>query len=242
MWDFLFRALTHIPDYIGIVHSHELTLVEQKLEGNDVHSFIFSSAKPLTWKAGQHGIFTLPNQTISGKTWRAFSIASSPKEGHVMISTIVPETASDFKQKLVTLQPGDTITMRGPFGEFHTHNAPTQIVGIAGGIGITPLRAIAYEIANNFNQTNSLQLIYAGKNNYFTYLIDCEIFAQHPRINIVYVNTPDEVNTAIDSAVETHKQTALYYVSGSPGMIGAIRKRLQDAGIKQVINDPFKGY
>jgi len=132
--------------------------------------------------------------------------------------------------------------MRGPFGEFHLNNTQKHVVAIAGGIGVTPLRAIMIEIANDLHPDVTIELIYAGKNGYFTYHDSCQDFCQHPNISITYVNTPEEVNAAIDTAVEKYKNTASYYISGSPGMIGAIKKRLRDAHIKRIVNDPFKGY
>ena len=132
--------------------------------------------------------------------------------------------------------------MHGPFGEFHLDNTAKHIVSIAGGIGITPLRAIMVELANDLHPDVTFELIYAGKNDYFTYKKVCQEFSTHQNISIMYVNTPDEVNAAVDSAVKTHQNAATYYISGSPGMIGAVKKRLLESGVSNIINDPFKGY
>jgi len=242
MFDFLFRAICHPGDYCGILKRHTLVFSEKKDEGNGNYSFLFTPQTPLTWKAGEHGVFTLPDKNVSGKKWRAFSIASSAIENEIRIGTSIPPTPSNFKQNMLDLRPGDTMQMNGPFGEFHLENCSKHIVAIAGGIGITPLRAIMVEIANDLHPDVTLELIYAGKNNYFTYNRSCEAFSNHENISITYVNTPDEVNAAIDQAVQTNQNNATYCISGSPGMIGAIKKRLASAGIKHIINDPFKGY
>lgn len=177
---------------------------------------------------------------MQGKKLRAFSIASSQHENEVKIATIISNTPSDFKQKLFALEPGEEILLNGPFGEFHV--APgTTMVGIAGGIGITPFRAVAYEIVNGHIDA-TLTLIYAGKNNYFAFKEEFDKFANHPNITVIYVNTPYEVNAEIKQVVSFLKNKATYYISGSPGMIGAIRKALTEQGVKKIINDPFKGY
>jgi len=242
MLDFFLRALSSPFDYSGMLKKHTLVFRECIDEGNRNFSFIFDSQPIITWKAGQHGVFTLPGQNVSGKKWRAFSVASSAIENEVRIGTTIPPHPSDFKQKMLDLSPGETIDMRGPFGEFHLNNCGTQVVAIAGGIGITPLRAMMVELANNLHPDVSFELIYAGKDNYFAYHTACAEFNNHPNISITYVNTPDEVNTAVDTAVSTYQNAATYYISGAPGMISAIKKRLSKAGIKKIVNDPFKGY
>ena len=143
---------------------------------------------------------------------------------------------------MFNLNPKDTIDMRGPFGEFHLNNSNMQVVAIAGGIGITPMRAMMVELTNDLHPGVSFELIYAGKDNYYAYHAACTEFNNHPNISITYVNTPDEVNQALDVAVNSHQNTATYYISGSPRMIDAIQKRLSKAGIKKIVHDPFKGY
>lgn len=242
MWDFLLNTLKHPSDYLGILKTNTLVFSHRIDEGNGYYSFIFKPTKPLTWKAGEHGVFTMPDKVINGKAWRAFSIASSATENEIKIGTNIPVEVSDFKAKLMALTAGDKIKMHGPFGEFHLHNKTQQVVGIAGGIGITPFRALMHEIANNQIPGVNLHLIFAGRDNYFTYEAEIRSFSEHPNISTVFINTPDEVNANIDSSVAEFGNNAEYFVSGSPGMIGAVKKTLKEKGIKQIYNDPFKGY
>ncbi|MCD5381589.1 MAG: FAD-dependent oxidoreductase, partial [Candidatus Pacebacteria bacterium] len=210
-------------------------------EGGDTHSFVFEVPKNLSWEAGQHGIFTIPKRRVEGRKWRAFSVASSEKEGVIRIATHICDEPSDFKKKLLELVPGDTINMRGPFGEFHVVKTK-HAIGIAGGIGVTPLRAIAYEIANDIITDVTLDLIYAGKNGRYTFQNDWTEFEKHSKINVYYVDTADEVNDALDSKAQTFKNHASYYISGSPGMARALHNRLKSQGVTKIISDPFEGY
>lgn len=235
------RVLHHPFDYAGYLNKKSLTFIEHKDEGGCCHSFLFEVPRDTAWKAGQHAIFNLPTKSVEGKKWRAFSLASSPHEKVIRITTTILDNPSDFKQKLLSLQPGQHVTMNGPFGEFHVSHGST-IVGIAGGVGITPFRAIAYEIATGYLKDVALTLIYGGKNNYFTFKEDFDRFAQHPKINIIYVNTPEEVNEEINKAASFLKNKATYFISGSPRMIDSVKKNLKDLGIKKIVNDPFKGY
>lgn len=241
MFDFLLRALTHPFDYVTMCNKHTLVLAEVITESENIYSFIFKLEKPISWKAGQHGVFYFPHTKITGKTWRPFSIASSSEEGILRIAIIIKENPSDFKRNLLLLNPGDTLMMNGPFGEFHTSEKIHQIIGIAGGIGITPFRAILKDISGGSIRDTNITLIYSAIDSY-TFKDEIEALTQHPSIAVVYTKTPEEVNQALDAQVQLHGNSASYFVSGSPGMIGAIKKTLREKGIKKIVNDPFKGY
>jgi ferredoxin-NADP reductase len=241
MFDFLIRALLHPIDYHTTFNKRTLVLQKIICESDDIYSFSFKSEIPITWKAGQHGIFRFPHTKITGKTWRAFSIASAPEEGVIRIATIIKENPSDFKKHLLSLEQGDTLIMNGPFGEFRTSEKITQIVGIAGGIGITPFRALIKSIASGTIADTKLTLIYSAVGTH-TFKKEFDQLAQDPAIEIVYTTTPEEVHAALDTQIALHKNNATYFVSGSPGMISAIRATLQSKGIIKIVSDPFKGY
>jgi len=241
MWDVIIRALRHPLDYMGVIWRRTLVLQEVVQESDEIFSFIFKPKHPVRWKAGQHGIFMFKNTAIAGKFWRAFSIASSSHEGVIRISTIIKQEPSDFKKHLRALSVGDEIFMHGPFGEFHTSASISRIVGIAGGIGITPFRALLKDIASGVIAETKLTLIYSSMGPY-TFKEEIEVLAQHPGIEVIYTKTPEEVNAALDAQVATHGNSACYFISGSPGMINAIRTTLKSKGIRRIVNDSFKGY
>lgn len=243
MLDVLIRATKNPIDYSPALLSHSLVLKEKIQESETVFSFIFTVNKNLSWKAGQHSLFYFKDKKVSGKSWRAFSVASSMHEDVIRIGTIITKEHSDFKDTLMKLTPGEEITMRGPFGEFSAKKKDPQMIGVAGGIGITPFRALAYEIAHNYLPNHSLTLIYSAKEGQHTYKTELDEWAQNcDRLKIIYTNTADEVNKNLDALITEHKNTARYYLSGSPGMITAIKKSCGEKGITRIVNDPFKGY
>ncbi|QWB95954.1 hypothetical protein KHQ89_00310 [Mycoplasmatota bacterium] len=52
----------------------------------------------ITWKPREHAIFTLPNHKIEDKKYRAFSIASTPVEGFVLLGFRTGKKISSFKK------------------------------------------------------------------------------------------------------------------------------------------------
>jgi glycine betaine catabolism B len=121
----------------------KFTLSATKQEANDTFSFIFAPEQPLQWKAGQLLRYVLnhPHPDDRGVE-RFFSIASAPHEKHVMLTTRFASKSSSFKKALKNLRPGDAIEAHDLEGDFVVDDSEKTFVFIAGGIGITPFRAI----------------------------------------------------------------------------------------------------
>lgn len=243
MLDVISRACRHPIDYSGIARVTNLEFKEKIQENDTTFSFIFSSPKLPVWKAGQHAIFTLPKKRVEGKTWRPFSVAAAPHENVIRIGTIVGPEPSSFKQNLSSLNAGDQMRMYGPYGELYLRPHMKKVVGVAGGIGITPFRAIIADMAFKGNNLD-FHLIYSAKTEH-VYKADLENWrAKLPNLKITYTATADEVNAVLDKEVADAGSNAHYLLSGAPGMIEALRKSLQNKGIKRghILHDPFKGY
>jgi NAD(P)H-flavin reductase len=55
----------------------------------------------------------------------------------------------DFSGAIHTLKPGTPVLVEGPFGKFIERPANPKVLLVAGGIGITPLRPLAEEMAGD---------------------------------------------------------------------------------------------
>ena len=120
----------------GLLHSHRLVFQGCREVGGGVSSFAFTPERPFEAKAGQHGILQL-----GGTAMKPFSLASAPEERSVLIGTSL-QSGSSFKQRLAAVQPGDTVAFRGPANKFTLDVATPQVVMLAQGVGITPLRSM----------------------------------------------------------------------------------------------------
>jgi predicted ferric reductase len=79
--------------------------------------------------------------------WQAhpFSL-SSPPDGRELRLTV--KNIGDFTARLAGIRPGTPVIVEGPFGKFTEERATRpRVLLIAGGIGITPLRALAESMA-----------------------------------------------------------------------------------------------
>ena len=171
----------------------KFTLSATKQEANDTFSFVFEPEQPLEWKAGQLMRYALnhPNPDDRGAE-RFFSIASAPHEKHV--TTRFAPKSSSFKKALKNLRPGDAIEAHDLEGDFVVDDSKKTFVFIAGGIGITPFRAILLDLEYR-NKPLNVQLLYANRDNDFPYQEELDALrGRHPEFRINYVVSPNRID------------------------------------------------
>ena len=111
-------------------------------------AFRFERPSDWTFKAGQFVDITLinPPETDAEGNVRAFSITSAPYQEILTIATRLRDTA--FKRVLKAAPLETEVKIEGPFGNSTLHrNAARPAVLLAGGIGITPFRAMVLQAA-----------------------------------------------------------------------------------------------
>ncbi len=221
-----------IKDFRQLFVIHKLTVTEVRHEKDDILTVVCTSNRPLTYRPGQYGTWFL-NRWVSGKPGRLFSMASAPEEGVVMFSTRNGRT--DFKRKLQRIVVGDRMYLTATVGQFTLPDElPIDTVFVAGGIGITPVRAMAKHIHARSLPT-ATTLIYSSNGSY---LYEKEL-KQYVRATL-FVNreTLPEALTSIAS----RKPNATYFVSGPPAFVDAARKQLRKKGAVCIKTDAFLGY
>jgi predicted ferric reductase len=94
-------------------------------------------------EAGQFAIWRF----LDAKRWwqaHPFSVSAIP-DGRQLRITV--KNIGDFTSGVHTIRPGTPVLIEGPFGKFTERPAKTKVLFIAGGIGITPIRPLAEEMA-----------------------------------------------------------------------------------------------
>ena len=174
-----------------------------------------------------------------------WTISSSPTEQGFVSSTI--KALGDFTRTMGETQEGDTATVHGPFGRFSYRNHPdeTHLVFIAGGIGVTPLRAMLRHMADT-DADRSVRFIYANKNEdgiVFRDELEGIADGDRPRLQLTHVlENPGEGWTGETGFVDREKlqrlcgdwvenETAGFYVCGPPGLTNAVIGHLKALGV-----------
>ncbi|MFL2133517.1 FAD-dependent oxidoreductase [Desemzia sp. FAM 24101] len=228
-------------DIKGVVKQSELPIESIENPYGDYYIVKIRNDVGLTWVPGEHGIYTLPHKSIEGRKYRLFSVASIPEEGFLLIGTRMGKETSSFKQTLVNMQPGEKITLRGPFGWMKVKDETSPIVMFASGVGITPFRALLKQL--EFDTRRPIEVVYTSSRYY---LFDEEIksIAQNnPMIHLHKMTSREETTAKLDELALKYGDTAYYFNSGSPAVLKFVKKRYREKGIskKRIVSDTFFG-
>ncbi len=223
-----------------------LTLRERKPEAKDVESFVFEPAGPLVWKAGQYLHYVLHHRPTDDRgSDRWFTVSAAPSEGHVMVTTrFAGDKGSSFKKELATLKVGDTIEISEVEGDFIIEDPSAEYVFIAGGIGITPFRAILTEAASA-GVMPKVTLLYGNRDTDVPFKAELDaIAANNPNLAIHYITAPEKIDEAAIRAHVADLSTPLFYVSGPAPMVMSLAEVLKGMGVAEarIKLDDFPGY
>ena len=233
LWFYLYVTWEVLLDLKGVFTLHLLKLKEVRKEGENIQTFVFRSNKKVKFEAGQYGLWWMP-KWIWGKPARLFTVAASPTEETLQVSTRI--RGSDFKKKLVNLPVGGRMYMFGPIGRFTLGKKPPKAaVLIAGGIGATPMRAISRFVYDTKTPTkltlvHSADRYYLYQKEFKKYVPEC-----HFEKKETFENVLEEV------AAKADKQTP-FYISGPPGFVAFVTKTLKQLGRSNIRRDGFLGY
>lgn len=220
----------------------KLKLVKKVDEAKDTKSFFFIPNEKTAWQAGQYAYLTI------GEITKQFTIASSPTENVIQITTRIRE-ASEFKQNLDSLEIGGLVESRLPFGSFvlnYTLNPVPYTLFLAGGIGITPFRSmIKYNVDMNLNIP--MHLIYSNSDSEFVFKKELDKWQQeNDFVKIHYHNS--SVSGHLDSQklnqlISNHSISS-FWVVGPNMFVNATEDILEELKIPEdhIKTEKFIGY
>lgn len=224
---------------------YELNFKEMIKEASDVYSFVFQIPEELDWIPGQHGIFRFKNKPVEGKDLRVFSFASIKEEGLMLFTTRIVDEPSDFKKQLLTLKPGDIMTVGAAAGKFKIEDYGKTICIMAGGIGITPVRAFLKELDQKGVNPGFLKVLYSDDRGEFAYEEFLkEVNEKYSGLKLEFISDRNIFSTQIDEFAKKEGNESLYYIAGTPGMNAFITEKLLGHGIEKdmIKTDVFLGY
>lgn len=223
----------------------KLTLISKKPETPGVISFVFEPEAGFAWQAGQFLHYKLPHEgQDERKDERYFTISAAPFEKNAMITTRISEKGSSFKNALVGLPIGGTVEAEGPMGEFTVDDPSGEFIFIAGGIGITPYRAILLDLDKKGVEING-KLLYANRDSNFIFKEELEaLAAKHKNFTIRYFVDPERIDESTIKTEAPDLTRPVFYVSGPEPMVEAFEKMLLGMGVEdsRLKRDYFPGY
>lgn len=211
-----------------------------------VWKFEFESGEKLTWESGQFLRYTIDDPKPDERgVRRFFTIASAPEEGKIILTTrISKEKGSSFKNRLLELNLGEEIEAVGPQGSFIIEDLKAEYVLIAGGIGITPYRAM-FKHFEAVGSAPKITLLYANRDEKIIFKEELEKVATGlEAIKIHYFIDPIKIDMQVIKKLVPDIRKAYFYISGPEPMVKGFEEDLKKIGVleEQIKRDYFPGY
>jgi predicted ferric reductase len=206
------RVTAVVPEGRGVV-----SLV---IEGRDLDQLQAESGQFFRWR------FLTPD---SWWTAHPFSLSAPPTPTHMRLTVKSLGDGSDFLQRL---EPGTWVMAEGPYGAMTAHRRTHRdVLLVAGGVGITPMRALFETMPLAPGQ--DLLLLYrvrSGQDAVFRSELDA--LSRRPGARVIYLDdaagrfTPQLFRHFVPNLADRDA-----YLCGPPPMANAVRESLRAAGL-----------
>jgi Na+-transporting NADH:ubiquinone oxidoreductase subunit F len=199
---------------------------------------------------------------------RAYSMANYPEEkGIIMLNVRIASPPPNkpgappgqMSSYLFNLNPGDKVTISGPYGEFFARETDNEMVFIGGGAGMAPLRSHIFDQLKRLNSKRRISYWYGARSKRELFYDEefQELQKKHDNFSWhVALSEPlpeDHWNgslgfihqVAFDEYLNEHPapEDCEYYLCGPPLMIDAVQKMLSNLGVEpdNILFDDFGG-
>ena len=246
------RELHPLIQHVIVTDVEELNGARRYTLGPDTSS---GTTKLAYFRAGQY--ISLDLNIGESVLTRPYSLCSSPSESatgkyQILVKTKADGFASEYINK--EFRKGTKLTVSSPSG-FYVYEPlrdKSNVIGIAGGCGITPFMSFARAISDGIEDFD-LTLFYGSKTESDILLKDefDELQKKCPRIKVIYVLS-DENKEGYENGFITKELIAKYcdipgssiFASGSQGLYDFVQTELSPLNLpqKQIRFDAYGEY
>ncbi|MFJ9862669.1 ferric reductase-like transmembrane domain-containing protein [Streptomyces sp. NPDC101165] len=215
----LWRNLRHRLRVTAVVPESD-TVVSVYVTGRDLHRLPAAAGQFFLWRF-----------LTRDRWWQAnpFSLSAAP-DGRQLRLTV--KTAGDGTAALRRIAPGTRVFAEGPYGAFTTlHRTRPDTLLIAGGVGITPIRALLEEIEGH---AVLLYRVTAERDAVLYEELSELAAAKGAQLHLITgpaapdALTPRELARLVPDIGDRD-----VFVCGPPGMTAAVLRNLRDMGVPE---------
>jgi len=206
---------------------------------------------------------------VKSSTSRAYSMANFPLEKGVVklnVRIATPPPGADDKvppgvmsSYIFSLEPGDHVTIAGPFGEFFAKDTDNEMVFVGGGAGMAPMRSHIFDQLKRLHSKRKMTFWYGARSLRETFYVEefdrlaaeNDNFEWHLALSEPlpeddwdgYVGFIHKV--LYDEYLKDHPapEDCEYYICGPPMMNSAVLTMLDNLGVTRdhILLDDFGG-
>ncbi|MFD1072345.1 globin domain-containing protein [Longispora fulva] len=212
-------------------------VVSHERRSSDIAVLTVRPLRPLRYRAGQYVSVECRHQP---RLWRMFSIANAPRDDGLLEFHVRAVGAGWVSSALVwKLRAGDMLRIGAPMGTMSLDRTSTRdVVCVAGGTGLAPLRALVEELAT-YNRTRWVHLFFGVRTRDDLYDLGAlqRLAARYPWLSVVPAVSDDpgydgEQGTAFEVMARYGPwQEHDFFVSGSPSMVKATLRGIADLNV-----------
>lgn len=245
-----------VPEELFNVRQFTATVASIRDLTHDIKEVRLRLVEPteIDYEAGAFIQFEVPSYELTDEpVYRAYSLSSDPKrrdEIELEIRYVPNGICTTYVHQ--HLKEGDEVTINGPYGEFYLRDTDRDIICIAGGSGMAPIKSILAHMAN-VNSPRRVRYFFGARAKRDLFLLDemeklQSVLPDFKFIPALSDPAPEdnwEGETGLITEVvarntgDASNQEA--YLCGSPFMIDACIKVLTDKGMpeEQIYYDKF---
>jgi Na+-transporting NADH:ubiquinone oxidoreductase subunit F len=267
-WECKVRSNNHVATYIK-----ELVLETPANEEMDFSAggFIQIECPPYSLKYAEfevpseykaewerNGLFQLES-VVSEPESRAYSMANYPLERDIVvlnirIATPPPEAPQGTPPGIVSsylfgLQPGQLLTIAGPFGEFFVREGEAEMILVGGGAGMAPLRSHVFDQLQRLQSKRKISFWYGARSLREAFYVEQfeRLAAEHenfqwhlalsePRPEDHWSGHSGFIHEVLfKHYLKQHPapEDCEFYLCGPPMMIAAVTNMIDDLGVEE---------
>ena len=234
-----------IPEDLFNIREFITELVEVEDMTYDIKRLRMKQPEGMTidFKAGQFvQFYTKPYGKQKEEVFRAYSISSKASEkDHIeLLIRLVPNgIATTYVH--TALKVGDQVRLSGPYGDFYLRGNCEELIMIAGGSGLAPIRSLVYDVIEK-GLPHKMRFFFGANTMRDLYYMDefAQIEKDYPQFKFIPCLARPEpsdnwqgvtgfVTVALQEQVDSGEGKEAY-LCGSPGMLDACIKILKEKG------------
>ena len=237
-----------IPEELFNVKQYEAKVVSIRNLTYDIKEVRLKLPPPaeINFKAGQFVQFEVPPYALTSEpVYRAYSLSSDARlkdEIEMEIRYVPNGICTTYVHR--HLKVGDKATVNGPYGDFYLRETDRDLILVAGGSGMAPIKSILHQMQHENNARRTRYFFGARAVRDLFLLEEMKAFEQQlPDFAFIpALSAPDPedhwsgergmITEVVDSHVETTDNTEAY-LCGSPLMIDACIEVLKKKGMAE---------